>query len=159
MQAQPISTAFVKNLIDNDTHNTKQLIALLEKEKCALEQSDSSTLKTLLPEKQQILQLLEINDRSRRNLLQQLGRPDTPNNWRALVKHLKLASQWQHLEQQLKRCRELNQTVELIISRTQQSVGRILEIYRGQYGQTGVYNEQGNAHAQSSGISRTITTA
>ncbi len=159
MQRTQINPALIKDLIDSDIHNANELLNLLNREKSALEARETGQLKNLLPEKKQVLATLEKNAQTRRDILKQLGKKDSNENWRSLVKHLELTPIWEKLELSLKRCQDLNQVNERVISRSQQTVGRLLEIFRGQIGQTNVYNEQGSTRTQHHGLSRTITTA
>lgn len=159
MQGIQINSALIKNLIDSDIHNANELLKLLESEKSALELRQHESLKSLISEKKQIIATLEQNATGRQQILKQLGKADKPENWRELINNFGLNQTWLELEQCLKRCDELNQINERIISRTQQSVGRLLDIFRGQFGQTGIYNEKGSKHNRGNSLSRSITTA
>lgn len=159
MQRSQINPALIKNLIDSDIHNANELLQLLNKEKSALETRDSDLLKAILPEKKQVLSNLDKNAQTRSSILKQLGKPDSADNWKTLIESIKLTTSWKDLEQCLKQCQELNQVNERVISRSQQTVGRLLEIFRGQLGQPSVYNEKGNTRGRGLGLSRTITTA
>lgn len=155
---QNIDPALIRSLIDNDVCNTAELKAILEQEKQALEKRDSDALQQILGRKQQVLGLLEQNNEARIKVLQAVGLSQNTQGWQQLIAHCKLEEPWRTLEENLKRCQELNAVNELVVIRSKQSVGHVLNILRGTLGQPNLYNESGVSGAHNS-TGRTITTA
>ncbi len=157
-QAFQIDPAMIKSLIDSDIYNAQQLEQLLTQEKNALAKRDSKTIKQVVEAKKPLLQSLEKNALSRNQILRAMSLTESPDDWRKLVATMKLEKSWTQLENQLKRCQQLNAVNELVISRSKQSVGHVLNILRGNLGKPNLYNQTGNTNNQNSS-GRTITTA
>lgn len=154
----PPDRATVMNLIHSDRQNLAQLELLLKQEKQALAQRDHQNLQALLDEKKQLLTVLAKNAQARTQLLNTLALEDNAENWRQLVGTLQLETLWQELESQLKRCRELNNINDIIIHRTRQTVGAILNALRGKTASTETYSQKG-ATVTATGVGRPIVSA
>ena len=139
MQKAPGQADVVRLLIDTDLDYLDRLIKLLQGERKALETRDVACLQATLKEKTTLLSAIESNGRQRDRNLQMLGIDANPGNWR---KHLDdlieneapaLRGKWQLLLERLQLCSELTEINARIVSRTQHSLGKMLDLLRGQH--------------------------
>ena len=161
----PTLSESVAQLIDSDLTHTSQLIQLLEAERSAIESRDSEALQRAVDAKPALLNELQNNAALREALIKQQGLDGSTDDWRALLKKLpepqcnEAIQNWSVLEQKLRRCSDLIDTNSLIVSRTQRTVGRLLDILRGQGAVSGVNMYNSSGRTQVVGDNRPITTA
>ena len=150
--------AQLDNTFQQDIPATDQLLALLQRERKALEQRDYEEFQQIINDKQPLLALLQSHAATRQQLLTAAGFDSESNTLNAVQQQAPLvAKAWHTLSAQWARCQELNEVNERIAKRTRLVVGQILDLMRGQQGQARLYTDKGNT--SSGGGGRTITSA
>ena len=161
----PTLAESVAQIIESDLTHTTLLIELLQAERAAIESRDGEALQRAVDAKPALLNVLQNNAGLREGLIKQQGLDGSTEDWRAVLSKLPephgsdAKKSWAALEQKLKLCSDLIDTNSLIVSRTQRTVGRLLDILRGQgaAGSVNMYNSSGRT--QIVGDNRPITTA
>ncbi len=145
-----ITVPAVQELLNSDLSQATRLAELLKAERQQLEQRDSEKLRATVEAKLLLLQDMEKNEITRRNLIQLNGHKDDPiTGWSQLLDELQpnndnhLQSTWAKIKTQLAECEKLNQINNKIVNRTQKSVGRLLSILKGQNEPAEVYSKKG----------------
>jgi flagella synthesis protein FlgN len=153
----------VRELIDSDLQHAGELLSLLHEEKGLLEKRDGEALKILVENKLTLLRRMEANDATRSSLLRAAGYPGDLSQWPQLLEELSqrgnsaLDASWSRLKTTLQKCEELSEVNAKIVKRTQQSVGRLLGILRGQTDAPALYSQSGQTRTHSD--NRSITQA
>ena len=144
--------------LSEDLTIASQFLALLKQERTALEQRDYQRFTEITEQKPTLLITLEKHSKARQPLLQQLGADDEASTLNmALQQAPEAARLWQALSEQWEQCQHLNAVNERVAKRTQLVVTELLDILRGQNGQTKLYNQRGGT--QSAGSGRPISSA
>ena len=137
------------------THNLKEM---LEKERKALEQRDYNHFNEHLAKKQSLLIELDQNSKFRQQLVNHLGFEDESAILQSAANHApEVATLWQALSSEWKQCQELNEINDRISQRTRLVVSQMLDLLRGQEGNTRTYTAKGNTKNHNNG--RSITSA
>lgn len=142
-----INPALVQEMIAQDTHSSEQLKALLIQERQLLEARNHDPLPSLIEQKDHLLDRLSQSARQRQQLLQQLGLKTDADSWQELLKAHKalspLLANWLQLRELFQECKTLNEVNGRMIARSRQTLGKLLNILRGQVGGTQLYNQSG----------------
>jgi flagellar biosynthesis protein FlgN len=160
-KSSPVPAAITKkirSLIQADIASAQQLLVALKSEREALQQRDYLRVTDIIASKTNILDLLESHSIQRQQLIKEAGLRCQGNTmeeqWADLIKIIAdpaLQADWEHLLQALRDCRHANSVNGKMIARGQQSLGRLLNILRGQIDTPELYNQKGAAtgHAAS----------
>lgn len=146
------------NLIETDLKHAKQLEEILENIKLTLGERQVKTLHSLIESQQPVLAAMHQTAQRRTEILQKMGLEDKPDDWQKVLDKFTLNDAWQPLQQTLTRCKNLNEINQRVITRNRQSVGRLIDIFRGEYGQPTLYNAEGDTRSKGA-RGRTISTA
>lgn len=143
---------------EQDIPVTEELLKVLEAERQALEQRDYDAFRTTLIDKQSLLAALELQAKTRQQLLSAAGFSDEPSTLNAAEEQAPpVARAWRKLAQQWQQCQELNDINERIAKRTRLVVGQMLDMLRGTSGATRLYDNKGGT--STTGKGNTITNA
>ncbi len=156
-----INPSLVQQMIAQDTHTSAQLKELLLQERALLEAREHDPLPGLIEQKDQLLDRLSQSARQRQQLLQSLGLNPDNQSWEDLLKSHKalspLLDDWHCLQTLFTECQTLNEVNGRMIARSRQTLGKLLNILRGQVGAPQLYNQSGNATG--SGSTHTLAKA
>ncbi|WP_339672248.1 flagellar protein FlgN [Dasania marina] len=137
---------------------TTQLHKLLLQERSALENRDYDNIKTLLADKNSLVENLKQHAHTRMHALQAAGLADETATLNAAEQESPIvAKAWRQLAQQWDECQHLNAVNERILQRTRLVVNQTLDLLRGANQQNRLYDPKGMANNNSTG--RSITSA
>ena len=144
----------IEQLLKLDLQHSSRLLELLQQERSTLQQRDSNALAALVEEKDQLIAKLDQSAKLRTQWLQQLGYELNSKSWKALIDQQNspvIQTLWQKLESTIKECRDNNEINGRLISRSQQTLTKLLNILRGKRASTQLYGRDGNTdnHLQS----------
>lgn len=151
------SPELVSAMLAQDQTDIEQLHQLLEREREALARRDHAALPELIEDKTRRLSALGEHALQRQNWLRSAGLSCDHEGWlRWLDQNPATRAQrddWTALAERFRHCREQNETNGKIIARAQHTLGRLLDVMRGQEeGTPELYNAKGRAgNAGSSG--------
>lgn len=137
-------------LLDRDAKELEILEQSLVDERRALETRDHQGLQDSLTVKTRALAQLQGNSKAKTQLFAQHGLKASPTHIKAALQkvgRLDLLARWNQVNDQLDRCKALNEINGRILYRSQQSLGKILSILRGQSNQQQIYGENGRANS------------
>ena len=158
----PVNKVALRNillsLIESDLKNAEALREILERVKTALSDREIESLQALLESQQPILASMHQNAKQRTDILRKMGLQDNAEQWQKVLEKFDLLDAWKPLRKTLKRCDDLNQINQRVISRNRHSIGRLIDIVRGEYGQPTLYNSDGDTRSKGN-RGRTISTA
>jgi len=158
MTAQQGLWADLQTNLQKDFTLTHTLKEMLENERKALEQRDYSDFNEHLTEKQTLLIELDQNSKYRQQLVNHLGFEDENAILQSAAKHApEVAKLWQALSEQWKQCQELNEINDRVSQRTRLVVSQMLDLLRGQEGDSRTYTAKGSTQNHNNG--RSITSA
>lgn len=150
--------ADINSTFEQDLPTTEALLDLLQRERKALETRHYDDYQQIISSKESLLAQLEQHASIRQQLLQQAGFNDESTTLSTADSQAPaVATAWRKLGKQWQCCQELNEINERIAQRTKLVVGQVLDLMRGQTGQTRLYTDKGNTSAAIGG--RTITSA
>jgi flagellar biosynthesis/type III secretory pathway chaperone len=143
--------AQLRTSLNQDTHDVDALHTCLDEERRALEGNLHDALPTIAKRKATLVDSLNQRQQQRAGLLKAAGYSDRPEQWEATLAHIDqavqagLAEQWSRLAVQLTTCRRQLLVNEQILAGMRRSVGRFLNILRGQTGAGQTYDAKGVA--------------
>lgn len=142
-------------LLNNDASQLASLEQILKEERTALETRNAEALQQAVERKAQTVRLIQDNAKAKSQLFAKHGLPVSPQHIKAALAKLQredVLTLWDQVKAQLDHCQFLNEINGRIVSRSQQSVGRLMDILRGKdqqqklYGQNGRGNALGSSH-------------
>lgn len=143
---QAISAAAVEKIITADISACERLLVLLEDENTALQERNLDTLQEIIEEKSIHLNHLEMSAKTRTQWMEGHQGDNLDKEWQQLLAEFKqpsLAQAWEKLKQLQNTCRERNEINGRILTRSQQTYGRLLNILRGQNTSADLYTQSG----------------
>ncbi len=143
----------LETMLARDIHTTQELLDLLQRERELLELREHDALPELIQRKAQCLESLDSSAAQRRSWLKAAGLAHSPSGWETLMqtKSEALQAQWGELRDYLSQCRECNDINGKMISRSRQTLGKLLDLLRGQVAQPQLYTASGEASGQGGG--------
>lgn len=145
-------------LIETDLKNAQELREILENVKLALSERETKTLQTLIESQQPVLTNMHQTAKQRATILHKMGLQDNAADWQLVLQKFDLEEDWEPLRKTLKRCHDLNEVNQRVVQRSRQTVGRLIDIFRGESGQPALYNADGDTRSRGP-RGRTISTA
>ena len=148
--SDPVAAA-IHQAIRVDLQAVGGLLGLLEQEQEAMQQRDRSTLSALVDAKTKYIKQIEDHAAGRYQILRSLDRPAIEAEWKTLVAEYDnppLRKDWAQLMTMLEQCRHHNEVNGRLISRSQQTLNKLLNILRGQFETPELYNNRGATEAQ-----------
>jgi len=140
-------------LLQRDAAQLSSLEQILKEERAALESRDNPALQAAVERKAQTVQLIQNNAQEKSRLFAQHGLPVSPQHIKAALAQLKredVLELWEQVKAQLEHCQSLNEINGRIVSRSQQSVARLMDILRGQDRQQKLYGQNGRDNSMGS---------
>ena len=151
-------TFSIHQAIIHDLHASRELLDLLEQEREAMEQRNRKELTDIVSAKTECMQRIDQQAVCRYHILENLHREGSEQEWKALVLEQTndaIKEDWQQLIDTLHQCRHLNEVNGRLISRGQQTLGKLLSILRGQLDPPQLYNQRGTPESRNSTYSVT----
>ncbi len=147
-----MSLTQLQQLINDDISHYQQLERLLTEEREALKLCKADPLQALLQQKTTLLTTVRQNATRRSQIMAGMQFEANEAGFSRLLGCLtdtrqvqELRQGWDQLQSLLQQCQEHNTANAMILQRTQQTVKRFLNIYRGQdHNATSLYNRSGN---------------
>ena len=151
-QMAPDANAIAQQ-INADINACQTLLQLMEVEREALQERDAERLSAVIEEKTQYLSHLEQSAVKRSRWASLAQAADADSGWHQLLHDLQqpeLSQQWEQLKELMIACRSENETNGKILARSQNTVGRLLSIMRGQTDAPSLYSAKGSKTGGSS---------
>lgn len=145
--------AAIAQQITSDINACQALLQLMDAERDALQERDVERLGAVIEEKVQYLSHLEQSAIKRSQWASRAQTADADSGWHQLLHDLKepeLNQQWEQLKELMIECRRENETNGKILARNQNTVGRLLNIMRGQTDAPSLYSAKGSKTGGSS---------
>jgi len=144
------SPELVSAMLTQDQSDIEQLQQLLDSEREALAQRDHAALPELIERKSRCLSALGEHALQRQNWLRAAGLSCDHQGWLNWLEHSRETraqrDDWEALAEAFRQCREQNEINGKIIARAQHTLGRLLDVMRGQQeGAPELYNAKGRA--------------
>lgn len=133
-------------LLEQDATQLTSLEQILKDERTALETRDNSALQAAVDRKAQTVQQIQHNAQVKSRLFAQHGLPVSPQHIKAALARLNrddVVRLWDQVKAQLEHCQSLNEINGRIVFRSQRSIGRLMDILRGQDRQQKLYGQNG----------------
>lgn len=143
----------LQEMIGRDIRAAEALTELLLEERQLLEQRQHEPLAELIERKTPLLEQLAQSAQQRQQWLIEAGLPADSRGWEQLLEHYPEAirESWPGLREAFERCQELNAVNGKLLSRSQQTLGRLLDLLRGQVAGPQLYNAAGNTDGHQGG--------
>lgn len=152
------STTSLATFLQADIACSERLLDILQKEREFLIQREQRQLTALLEVKSALLVELDNQAAQRLAYLQTLGLPPTEQAWRQSLTASEdphIQDLWQILQALLTDCKHHNEVNGKMISRSRMTLGRLLNLLRGQPETGELYNKKGE-HQGSAGAATTL---
>ena len=136
----------LKQLLENDIHQLRQLMELMEEESRVLRSRDVKALEPLASRKGKLLDDVRNRAREKVHLLVKIGyRPDQgePSRFIRSAGLADLASLWGDAQQLLDQCQNINRRNSRTVSHLQKRLARLTDIFRGSSSQQKLYGASG----------------
>ena len=143
----------LKELLEQDIRQLSTMANLLSQEQQLLSTSDLQQLQSVTEQKNALLEQIRERAKLKIHALVAMGfRPDSGNPSRFIVALglTELHQLWQHAEQHLKQCQQLNQNNGRVMAHMQKRLARLSDIVRGASSQQKLYGAGGQHTAISS---------
>lgn len=152
----------VRQMLTQDTETIETLQQALQSEREALEQRNLEALPPLIETKNQAMAALGQHALERQSWLDAAQLPHNHQGWQQWLTQRpdtrEQLESWQALADRFEHCRALNDINGKIIHRSQQTLGTLLDVLRGQSNDgPSLYNAQGRSGSQ--GGSQTLVKA
>lgn len=155
----PLNAYGVQSMLTQDMTAATELKALLLNEREMLEQRQHQDLPQLIERKDQLLEALGISAKQRASVLQEYGLKATAEHWDQLLAQTpataELRSGWQELKELFSECQSLNEINGKMINRSKQTLGKLLNLLRGNVAAPQLYTSTGTTTNSSSSFSVT----
>lgn len=138
--------AELKQLLENDIHQLRQLIALMNEESRVLRNRDVKALEPLAARKGKLLDDVRTRAREKVHLLVKIGyRPDQgePSRFIRSAGLTELTSLWSEAQKLLTQCQGINSQNSRTVSHLQKRLARLTDIFRGSSNQQKLYGASG----------------
>ena len=126
-----------------------ELIALLHEERTAMEARDTATMQVILPQKSRLLEQLQRHAKTRADILVGQGLTPDESGLKHYLQQTLDESQadaiqaWETLKAKLEECKQENAINAKIIHRSKHHLDQLIDIIKGQQGQSLLYSEKG----------------
>ncbi|MGI1677403.1 MAG: flagellar protein FlgN [Cellvibrionaceae bacterium] len=150
----------IRQLIKKDYEDCETLLKLLLQERKALTDRNYDQYAESIDAKTEALKSIEKNSEARYALLHSYSLPPTEGQWKKLIESIddkNIQDEWHQLIEKLNECKHENEINGRLISRGKQTLGKLLNILRGQLDTTQVYTQSGKTEGGDN--SHTVTKA
>ncbi|MGH1472259.1 MAG: flagella synthesis protein FlgN [Cellvibrionaceae bacterium] len=150
----------IQQLIKKDFEDCETLLTLLLQEREALSDRNYDRYAESIDAKTEALKSIEKNSEDRYALLHSYSLPPTEGQWKKLIESIddqEIQNEWKNLIEKLNECKHENEINGKLISRGKQTLGKLLNILRGQLDSTQVYTHTGKTEGGDN--SHTVTRA
>ncbi|MGS2717507.1 flagella synthesis protein FlgN [Eionea flava] len=137
----------MKIMVKKDQLISQQLMNLLEQERRLLKQKNYDSLNELLTKKNPLIDQLKNHADIRRQWLQSLYKVADESYWREFVESFglpELSQQWHDVNETIEKCKLLNDTNGLLITRGQKTYEQLIFLLKGGNRQADVYTAKGS---------------
>lgn len=137
----------MKIMVEKDQLISQQLMNLLDQERQLLKQKSYDSLDELLKQKNPLIEQLKNHADIRRQWLQSLYKVADESYWREFVESFglpELSKQWSEVNETIEKCKSLNDTNGLLITRGQKTYEQLIFLLKGGNRQSDVYTAKGS---------------
>lgn len=137
----------IHGLVKTDLVLSTELMERLKQEREVLQERKFDAMMPLVESKEKTLKQLDKNTQQRQQLLLQAGITVNDSQWNQFIESIndsELKESWSELLTVLSECRQENSVNGKMIARGQQTMGRLLNILRGQVGIPELYDQSGS---------------
>lgn len=141
----PFSAEQLMESLNRDLSICNELLRILAEEQKALQERDTEILERVVTDKIPLLEALEQSAAQRQLWAQGAGALDS-ESWQKLIESLnnpKISEAWQQLSERYAQTRKQNEVNGKLLSRHQQTVGKILDVMRGKTAAPTLYTGSG----------------
>ncbi|GAB1258139.1 flagellar export chaperone FlgN [Aurantivibrio plasticivorans] len=141
----------ISALIERDLKSSTALISLLQQERELMITRQRSALLDVVEQKNQCLSQLDQTRMERHVLLTEMGLDASEAAWKNLVESLtadNIADAWEKLKTTLADCQHANAVNGKMLARSRASMGRLLNLLRGQVEAPELYTAKGDTRGQ-----------
>ena len=134
-------------MIEKDKLVSEKLVNLLKKEAAVIKQKNYESLNDILSKKTPLLDQLKHHADIRRQWLTSLFKVTNETHWQTFMTSFErpeLSEQWEEVNRNINRCKELNEINGLLISRGQKTYEQLLFLLKGGNRQSDIYTAKGN---------------
>lgn len=150
----------IREMISKDLSTSEQLLNLLERETPSIRERNYDAVKDILLNKAPLLDQLKKHADLRKEWLLSLYKVADENHWKTFISSFndpEILKQWEAINDNIKRCKDINETNGVIITRGRKTYTELLRILKGDTQQGDLYTAKGNR--QASAYSCTYTKA
>jgi flagella synthesis protein FlgN len=141
----PFTAEQLMESLSRDLSICNELLRILAEEQKALQEKDTDVLERVVTDKIPLLEALEQSAGQRQQWAQAAGAMDS-EGWQALIESLNnraISDAWQQLSERYAQTRKQNEINGKLLSRHQQTVGKILDVMRGKTAAPTLYTGSG----------------
>lgn len=134
-------------MVEKDKVVSEKLMGLLKKEAAVIKQKNYDSLNDILSKKAPLLDQLKHHADIRRQWLASLFKMTTETHWKAFMESFdqpEISNQWDEVNRNINRCKELNEINGLLISRGQKTYEQLLFLLKGGNIQSDIYTAKGS---------------
>jgi flagella synthesis protein FlgN len=137
----------MKVMVGKDKAVSEKLMNLLKKEAQVIKQKNYDSLNEILSKKTPLLDQLKHHADIRRQWLTSLFKVTNETHWKTFMASFEqpeITQQWEEVNRNINRCKELNEINGLLISRGQKTYEQLLFLLKGGNRQSDTYTSKGN---------------
>ncbi|ARU57453.1 FlgN family protein [Oleiphilus messinensis] len=149
-----LSIDALSQYLRNDVQNLSTLETILIEEQDALRSRNIQSLQDVVKRKTDTLSLIEASSKAKTKLFEKLNTPITPKRMAALIRASRrkdLIDLWEDAEQRMQNCKHINQVNGKVMEHSRRRVAKLMDIFRGQSQQSGIYTAQGKQQHSGAG--------
>jgi len=136
----------IHELVKADLLLSNELLQLMKQEREALTQRNLELVTQLVEAKVIALEKLDYNSQQRCDLMRQVGLEVDEKQWPQVIAKInnpKLQMEWHELLKTVELCKQTNTVNGKMVARGQQTLARLLSIFRGQVSIPELYDQRG----------------
>ena len=134
-------------MVEKDKAVSEKLMVLLKKEAAVIKQKNYDSLNEILSKKTPLLDQLKHHADIRRQWLTSLFKVTSETHWKTFMESFEqpeISIQWEEVNRNINRCKELNEINGLLISRGQKTYEQLLFLLKGGNRQSDTYTSKGS---------------
>ncbi|ODS23806.1 hypothetical protein AB835_07025 [Candidatus Endobugula sertula] len=142
----------IKDMIQKDLNISQQLLTLLKKETPLIQHHDYQAIKHILLDKAPLLDQLKRHADLRKEWLLSLYKVADKHHWNTFLASFntpEIEAQWAKINENIAKCKALNETNGIMINRGQKTYSQLLQLLKGGSQSTELYNAKGGKQSNS----------
>lgn len=140
----------IREMISKDLTISEELLNLLEQETPSLRERNFDAVKDILFNKAPLLDQLKKHADLRKEWLLSLYKIADESHWKTFISSFNdpdILQQWEAVNDNIKRCKDINDSNGVMVTRGKKTYSRLLKILKGDTEQDGLYTAKGNRQA------------